>query len=447
MNPIAAVLTSMGHRVTGSDAQASAALARLQRLGVRTYVGHEARHVGDADAVAVSTAIGQDNVELVEARRRGVPVLSRADVLGAICRTRRALAVSGTHGKTTTTAMLAWVLGKAGLDPGFIVGGELPGAGGGANWGNGPWFVVEADESDGTFLRLGAEGVVVTSIEADHLDHFGTFAALAGAFREFVEQAPGPKVICVDGPAPAALAEAVLGRATDVITYGTSQAAAYRATGVEMARTSVSFELSAMGRDLGRFRVAAPGLYNVRNATAAVAMASAVGAEVEAARSALATFGGVGRRFELRGSRDGVTYVDDYAHNPGKVRAVLAAARQGGWDRVVAVFQPHRYSRTEALWRDFGKAFADADVVVVTGIYGAGETPLPGISGRLVADAVREAQPGRRVEYAETRPELVGVLRGLLRPGDLCLTMNAGDLTTLPAELLGPDSGPKEILR
>jgi UDP-N-acetylmuramate--alanine ligase len=444
MNTIASVLVAMGHRVSGSDQKMSPVLERLQTQGVRTYVGHDAANVGDVDAVAYSTAVQEDNVELVEARRRAIPTLSRADILAAICATRMTLAVSGTHGKTTTTAMLAAILVEAGTDPSFMVGGELPGGRGGAHWGRGPWLVVEADESDGTFLRLPAEGVVVTSVEADHLDHFGDLQTLEAAFARFVAHAPGPRVICLDDAGAARLLAAV--GPAGVITYGTTSGADYLISDVELVGISARFHVSGPDGDLGRFDLAVPGLHNVRNATAALALAAAVGASPEAARAALAAYRGVGRRFEMRGTAGGVTYVDDYAHNPGKVRAVLAAARAGGWDRVVGVFQPHRYSRTAALWPEFARSFDDADLLVVTDVYPAGETPVPGVDGRLVADAVRQSNPTLSVEYVEARADLVALLGRVLRAGDLCLTMSAGDLTTLPDELLAmapaPDRAP-----
>jgi UDP-N-acetylmuramate--alanine ligase len=276
------------------------------------------------------------------------------------------------------------------------------------------------------------------------MDHFGDMGALHASFARFVAQAPGPKVVCLDDPGAARLAgTATSGTATSgVVTYGTSAEAAYRVSAVDLGATSASFNVSVGGRDLGRFGLGVPGLHNVRDATAALAMAMSIGAEPEAARSALAAFRSVGRRFEMRGARHGITYVDDYAHNPGKVRAALAAARAGGWGRVVAVFQPHRYTRTSALWLEFAGAFVDADVLVVTDIYPAGESPLPGVTGRLIADAVRAARPGLPLQYVEGRPELVQTLRRLLRPGDLCLTMGAGDLTTVPDQLL---VGPEEV--
>ena len=437
MNGIATMLLEMGHRVSGSDLKNSAVLERLSTLGVKTFVGHDPAYVGDADFVAFSSAIKASNVELAEARRRGVPTLSRATLLSAICGRCRTLAVSGTHGKTTTTAMLKSVLAEAGYDPSYLVGGELPGGHGGAHWAGGKWLVVEADEADGTFLHLGAHGVVVTNIEPDHLDYFGDEAGLASAFESFVGQASGPRILCRDDKTAATLAD----RLEEATTYGTSAGSDYQIDRVELSATGSRFEVHARGSSMGLFELAVPGLHNVRDATAALAMAAEVGASPGAARPALARYSGVGRRFELRGARNGVTYIDDYAHNPGKVRATLAAAQQGGWGRIVVVFEPHRYSRTAALWRDFADAFEGADTVVVTGLYAAGEDPLPGVSGRLVADAVMASHPALPVEYAETRGEVVAVLRRILQPGDLCLTMGAGDLTTLPDDLLAGAGG------
>jgi UDP-N-acetylmuramate--alanine ligase len=433
MNAIATVLRAMGHEVSGSDQQASPVLDRLERLGVRTYVGHAAAHVGDAQIVTFSSAVKADNVELVEARQRGLACLSRASVMGAICRSRRALAVSGTHGKTTTTAMLALALVEAGLEPAYMVGGEVRGADGGAAWGRGPWLVVEADESDGTFLRLGAEGALVTNVEADHLDHYGGEAELKAAFRTFLAQAAGPRVVCADDPGAVEVAAGL----EDVTTYGTAPGADYHIAHVELSPTGSSFSVIGNGRDLGPFHLSVLGRHNVRNAAAALATAMEIGVSADAVRAALAGYAGVGRRFELRGSQGGVTYVDDYAHLPAEVQATLSAAHQGGWQRVVAVFQPHRFSRTASVGPEFGPAFTGADVVVVTGIYAAGEAPLPGVSGRSVADAVQAAEPGRQVDYVEDRAQVAAVVRDILRPGDLCLTMGAGDLTTLADELLG----------
>jgi UDP-N-acetylmuramate--alanine ligase len=432
MSAIASVLLEMGHRVSGSDMRASSVLERLGASGVRTFVGHDAANLGGAEVVGYSAAIRPDNVELVESRRRGLRVLRRAELLAAICATGKALAVSGTHGKTTTTAMLARAMDAAGMKPSWLVGGDPMGSVPSAHWSAGDWVVVEADESDGTFLELGAYGAIVTSIEADHLDHYASVEDLEAAFKTFVGNVPGPRVVCLDDPGGAQLAAA--GGA--VVGYGTAPGASYEITDIELAGGASSFRARGRGKDLGRFELAVPGVHNVRNAVAALAMAMEVGASPGAARRALASYEGVSRRFERRGSKDGVSYIDDSAHLPGEVQATLAAARREHPGRLVAVFQPHRFSRTQALWEKFAVAFEGADVLVLTGIYPAGEQERPGVSGRLVEQAVRAARPGLRVEYAESRPELVRLLRDLLCPGDLCLTMGAGDVTTLPDELM-----------
>jgi len=432
MNAIATVLIAMGHRVSGSDQRRSPVTDRLAGLGARIALGHAAENLDAPDLVAYSSAVSPLNVEVAEAARRGARTLTRAEMLAAICRSRRTIAVSGTHGKTTTTAMLVAVLLEAGLGPSFMVGGELMGGTGGAHWGPGPWLVVEADESDGTFLHLGAEAAVVTSVQADHLDYYGDLGQIEAAFARFVSEVPGMVVLCADDPVAARLGTL----ANQAVRYGTAEGADFRATVLSASRMGCSFEVVAWGEDLGRFDIPLPGAHNVLNATAALAMAASIGVEPGVARGALSRFGGVRRRFELRGSAGGVTFVDDYAHNPGKLAAVLQGARDGGWGRVVAVFQPHRYSRTEALWRELADALTAADVVVVTEVYPAGEAPLPGVSGRLVADAVRSACPTKQVIYAQTREELVQVVAGTLAAGDLCLTLGAGDITTLATELL-----------
>ncbi|MGH9076073.1 MAG: UDP-N-acetylmuramate--L-alanine ligase [Acidimicrobiales bacterium] len=435
MSAIATVLAQMGHRVTGSDIRTSLATERLGGLGVAIHVGHHPDQVGGAEVVTASTAVPPTNVELVEAARRGVPVLRRAQILAAICAIRPTIAVAGTHGKTTTASMLALILAEAGLRPSFVIGGEVDETGAGGSWdAGGQWLVVEADESDGTFLELPARSAVVTSVEADHLDQYGSVAGLEDAFARFLGRVPATPVVCADDPGARRAAAAC---AVPAVTYGLSAGATYRMADVVTGRSSAAFDVVHDGTSLGRVSLAVPGLHNARNATAALALGMAAGAGFEEARRALRRYRGVARRFELRGELDGVTYVDDYGHLPGEVKDVLGAARAGGWGRIVAVFQPHRYSRTAALWADFADAFADADVVVVTDVYPAGEAPRPGVTGRLVADAVAGAHPGSDVRYHGGRRELVDALRALLRPGDLCLTLGAGDLTVVPGELLG----------
>jgi len=440
MSAIATVLAAMGHRVTGSDLRGSGVTERLASLGIEVAIGHDAVNVGDAQVVTHSTAVAASNPELVEARRRGVPVLSRAETLAAIAALRRCIAVAGTHGKTTTASMLALILVEAGLHPSFLIGGEVNEIGTNAVWDTGEWIVVEADESDGTFLHLVPDIAVVTNVEADHLDHYGSFDAVRAAFGEFLASADTRIVGGDDAEARA------IGRLAGADLVGLGEDATYAMAAVATGRSSVAFDLLGPDRSLlVHLSVAVPGLHNAKNAAVATVAALAAGAGPSAAERALARFGGVARRFEFRGELDGVTYVDDYAHLPTEVAAALAAARNGAWGRVVAVFQPHRYSRTAEVAAAFGGAFDDADVVVVTDVYAAGESPVPGVSGRLVADAVRAGRPDRELHYVPGRAELVAEVGALLRPGDLCLTLGAGDLTSLPDELMAaPGPAPEE---
>jgi UDP-N-acetylmuramate--alanine ligase len=435
MSAIASVLRAMGHRVTGSDLKASPGLDRLSALGVEVHVGHDAAHVGDADFVAVSTAIPEVNPEVRAARERGIPVLRRAEILSAIAALRRTVAVAGTHGKTTTASMLALVLVEAGLHPSFIIGGEVNEIGSGAMWGSGDLFVVEADESDGTFVELGAEAVVVTNIEPDHLEHYGGFEPLRAAFERFATDAAGPRVICLDDVESAALARRLRAAGVDVITYGTHPDADHRIVGLQGGRTGSSLRVQQRDGDAVAVELPVPGAHNARNAVAALVAGTALGADVDAATRALARYGGVARRFEHRGEAGGVTFVDDYAHLPTEVEAAIGAARDGAWSRVVCVFQPHRYSRTESLWTTFADAFEGADIVAVTDIYPAGERARPGVTGKLVVNAVLDAHPWHRVAYLPRRSDVVSYLLAELRPGDLCLTLGAGDLTSLPDEI------------
>jgi UDP-N-acetylmuramate--alanine ligase len=431
MSAIATVLSAMGHTVTGSDLKASLTLERLGAAGVHVSVGHRAENLGDADAIAVSTAVPRSNPELAAARQRGIPVLTRAEILAAVVDTRRTVAVAGTHGKTTTCSMLALVMVEAGLRPSFIVGGELNEIGTGAVWDDGEWLAVEADESDGTFLQIAPEVAVVTNIEPDHIEHYGSFEALIAAFETFLTEAPGPRVVCADDSVAARL-----GAQLGAMSYGTSRAATYRMVDVDSRRSSTSLSLEHEGKRLGRLELPVPGLHNATNATGAVVTGLVLGADMAAAQRALARFAGVARRFQFRGEQGGVSFVDDYAHLPGEVAPTIAAARSGGWRRIVCVFQPHRYSRTATLWREFADAFTGADVLFVTDVYPAGERPRPGVSGRLIVQAVRDAHPEQHVTYVPTRAAVLTELRRTLEPGDLCLTLGAGDLTSLPDELL-----------
>ena len=433
MNAIARILRAMGHEVSGCDAAATKVTEGLEALGIEVAVGHDAAHVAGAGVLVRSTAIRDDNVEVVAARERGTTVLSRAEAMTAICAGRRTVGVSGTHGKTTTTAMLALALQEAGLDPSFLVGGEVTGLGMGTAWTPGEWFVVEADESDGTFLALGAEAVIVTNAEADHLAHWGTWDALRAAFGRFLASASGPRVVCADDAEAAALA-AEIGGCT---TYGTAADANHRIVDCQGLRFGMRFTIEG----LGPVELPLPGMHNARNATAAAVMAVALGAPFDAVARALAKFPGVGQRFEQRGEAGGVTFVDSYDHMPTEVAAALAAARDGDWGRVVCVFQPHRFTRTRDVHRLFADSFADADVLGITGIYSASETPIEGVTGKLVVDAVLEAHPFKRVAWLPKLSDVRSWLLAELRPGDLCLTLGAGDLTTVPDEVIGALGG------
>jgi UDP-N-acetylmuramate--alanine ligase len=444
MSAIATILASMGHTVTGSDQQDSNVLDRLRAVGIGVIIGHAASNVpADANAVAISSAVRPDNVEVIAATEADIAVVRRAEVLAALCAIKRTIAVAGTHGKTTTTSMLALILVEAGLRPSFLVGGQLNRMGSGVAWTDSEWFVVEADESDGTFLEIDAEAVVVTSIEADHLDHYGSLGAIEAAFGQFLSRARGLRVVSADDAGAARVAGAVAGSSpsTATITYGRSESSTFRIVDAKLDRTTVSFGLEVGGNSLGVVALPVPGLHNASNAAAAIVTAMQVGVPFDVAARALAGYAGVARRFQFRGERDGITFVDDYAHNPGKIQAVLAAAHAGGWDRVVAIFQPHLYSRTADLAGAFGRSFGDADLIIVTDVYGAREDPRPGVTGQLIVDAINASSPRARVVFVPGRGELAARVWPLLQPGDLCLTLGAGDITLLPDELLSFTDG------
>jgi UDP-N-acetylmuramate--alanine ligase len=362
-------------------------------------------------------------------------VLRRADALRAIVATRTTVAVAGSHGKTTTSSMLALILRAAGWHPSFLIGGDLNEVGTNAVFDSGEWLVVEADESDGTFLELAPHDAVVTSVLPDHLDHYGDFDALVDAFETFVARIPGVCALCADDDVAATIAATT---SAQVVTYGFADTSDYRLDDYAGGRSGTQFSLARHGEALGVVQLPVPGRHNAVNAAGAAAIALELGAPFDAVTRALGGFAGVARRFQFRGERDGVTYVDDYAHLPSDVDAMIRAAREGGWERVVAVFQPHRYSRTAALWRDFADAFAGADALVLTDVYPAGEQPQPGVSGRLVLRAVLDAHPEQAVTYLPRRADLVAHVPRLARPGDVVLTLGAGDLTTAPDEWLAP---------
>ena len=430
MSAIASVLTAMGHTVSGSDARDSAVLERLAAAGVTTHVGHTSDEVAAADLVTISTAVRDDNVAVIAAHAAGVPVHSRAEMLAAICAQRSTIAVSGTHGKTTTTSMLALILVEAGWRPSFIIGGDVNEIGGGGVWGDGDWFVVEADESDGTFLQLPRKAAIITNVAADHLDYYGTYDAVRDAFARFARETEGPVVV---GDAPDLL-ELVEGT-RNAVSVGLDDHSRYTVDEIERERSTVRYRLRRGPHVVGKYTMPTPGLHNVRNAAVATAMALELGVPVDATQHALSRFTGVARRFQFRGNFHGADYVDDYAHNPEKVAAAVSTALDGKWDRVVVVFQPHLYSRTQMLAHEYAHAFDGADHVIVTDIYGSRESPVPGVTGHLIVDAVRAARPNLGVTWLPGRADLAEHLVGVMQPGELCLLLSAGDLTSVPDEV------------
>ena len=444
MSGIARIMLSRGITVSGSDSAASDLLDELAAAGARVRVGHAAENLGDADTLVVSTAIRPDNPELAAARRRGLRVLHRAAALASVMLGHQAIAVAGTHGKTTTTSMITTVLLHAGAQPSYVIGGILAETGLGAAQGAGPLFVAEADESDSSFLMLAPDAAVVTSVEADHLDNYGTLAAVEAAFAAFAARVrPGGLLLaCADDPGARALTARVR---PDVaaLTYGAGAEASYQVSAVrpEGMRTTLTVtggaDTALAGTGPVQLEIAVPGRHNALNAAAAFALTAQLGVPVAAAVAGLASYRGARRRMELKGEADGVQVIDSYAHHPTELAADLAAARDiagsadGGGGRVIAVFQPHLFSRTRIFAADFGAVLSQADEAIVLDIYAAREDPEPGVTGRLVADAV----PGGAL-FLPDKASVPAVIAGLAKPGDLVLTMGAGDVTTLGPQIV-----------
>ena len=435
MSALARVLLARGAAVSGSDIKDSRSLAALRAIGADIFVGHDASNIGDSGSVVVSSAIPASNPEVRAARERALPILQRAQVLALLMRSQRGIAVGGTHGKTTTTSMIAMVLRHAGLDPTFLIGGDLNEVGTNAHAGDGEWLVAEADESDGSFLWLAPEIAVVTNIEADHLDHYRDEAEIRETFLAFLGNLPetGKAILGIDDPGVGAIASRVGGT---TISFGLTPGADWAGEVLERGPSGQRVLVRHRGEPRGEVFLSVPGAHNVSNALAALAVADALGVPFETAASELASFAGVQRRFQVRGGAGGVTFVDDYAHHPTEVRATLAAAREQGWPRVVAVFQPHRYSRTLHLGSELGAALASADRIIVTDVYGAGEEPIPGVSGHVVVDGVLNARPSAQVAYLPKPGDVPAFLAGRAEDGDLVLTIGAGDVTMLADEAI-----------
>jgi UDP-N-acetylmuramate--alanine ligase len=444
MSGIAEVLANLNYKVTGSDVAESANVKRLREKNIAVTVGHDAKNVDDAAVVVVSSAIKKDNPELIAARAKRLPVVRRAEMLAELMRLRSAVAIAGTHGKTTTTSMVAALLDAGELDPTVINGGIINAYGTNARLGTGNWMVVEADESDGTFLKLPADVAIVTNVDPEHLDHFQTFDAVKAAFQAFVENVPfyGFAVMCTDHPE----VQTLVGRIVDrrIYTYGENPQADARLVDLTHKNGASNFTVVFRGRDgeaahtIKDLTLPMPGRHNALNATAAITVAHQLGVSDDRIRKALASFGGVKRRFTRTGDWNGVAIIDDYGHHPVEIAAVLKAARESNTGRVIAVMQPHRYTRLSQLFEQFSSCFNDADTVVIADVYPAGEAPIEGADRDHLVQGIR-ARGHRDVIALESSEKLASLIKGIAQPGDMVVCLGAGNITqwayALPGEL------------
>jgi UDP-N-acetylmuramate--alanine ligase len=427
MSGIAEVLLNLGYQISGSDLKLTPTTDRLARLGANICEGHAAANVAGAKAVVVSSAVDASNPEVLEARRLQIPVIPRGELLAELMRLKYGIAIAGSHGKTTTTSMTASVLSVAGLDPTVVVGGKVAAMGGSnARVGHSDFLVVESDESDGSFLKLSPILAVVTNIDREHLDHYSSIDEIRAAFLEFIQKVPfyGAAILCLDDENIQQLLPAVNRRS---ITYGRSQQAVLTVTEADCGPFESRFSVRMRGQDLGHFHLRVPGVHNVLNATAVIAVALELEIKLEAIREGITAFTGVDRRFQIRGEAQGVTVIDDYGHHPTEIRATLAAAQLCEFHRIHAVFQPHRYTRTQHLMDEFAKSFHQADVVYVLDIYAASEQPIEGITGRVLAERMRDFGH-RSVEYTGTIERTVERVLAKVTDKDVVLTLGAGNV-------------------
>ena len=439
MSAIAQVLIEMGHFVSGSDIKESETIDRLRAIGVVVNIGHDAGAVHQCDAVTVSTAIPAKNIELLEALNAGISVLTRAEMLAAICRQKLSVGIAGTHGKTTTSSMLMTVMRAAQMRPSFIIGGDVRGVGSGAAWDSGEYLVVEADESDGTHEQLPLGAAIVTNIDVDHLDHFATFDNLVESFGRFLDGVQGPKAVCADDQSLVDLAST-----REVATFALHAPALFTANNVKFLDGGSTFDVlqhevvGDAGVVLGAVQLKMRGEHNVSNALGVIALSMLLGISFDMCATALSEFSGVARRFDQRGADDGVVFVDDYAHLPTEISAVLSSCTDASdtWTRVVAVFQPNRYNRMQHMSDAYANCFAHADHVVITDIYSSGTAPIAGVTGKLVVDAIVRENPQASIAWKPTRAELIEHLAVELRSGDMCISMGCGDIESLPDEVM-----------
>jgi UDP-N-acetylmuramate--alanine ligase len=435
MSGIAEVLLTLGYSVSGSDTKPSTITERLQNLGATIYEGHKASNADGAHVVVTSSAVKADNPEVIEAHKKKIPVIPRAEMLAELMRLKYGIAVAGAHGKTTTTSMAASVLNAAHLDPTFVIGGKLNQAGTNARLGKGEYFVVEADESDRSFLMLAPVVAVVTTIDREHLDQYTSLEDIQDAFTQFVNRVPfyGAAILCLDEPNVQAIIPHVK---RPIITYGTSSQADLVISDVKLEGLGSEFRLTYKGDDLGVFKLLhPPGIHNVRNAAAAAAVALYLNVPADLIREGLEKFTGVSRRFDIKGVVNDVAVIDDYGHHPVEIRATLDAARGCKFNRLLVLFQPHRYSRTQHLWNDFSRAFNQADILVLTDIYAASEAPIPGVTSETLAGAIREAGH-KNVHYFRSMQESIEFLLKEARAGDAVMTIGAGNVSRASGELM-----------
>jgi len=426
MSGIAEVLLNLGYKVSGSDLRRSETTDRLAELGGEIFYGHERSNIAGADVVVISSAVKDDNPEVMEARDCMIPVIPRAEMLAELMRMKYGIAIAGTHGKTTTTSMVSTLLGHGGIDPTIVIGGKLNSIGTNARLGQGKFLVAEADESDGSFLKLSPTIAVVTNIDADHLDFYSGINEIKDTFVEFINKVPffGLAVLCLDNGNVADIIPRIKKR---FLTYGLSAQADFRATDIRLSGFSTTFTAQYRGEVLGDITFSMPGAHNVLNALASLAVAMELNIPFPEIQEGFRLFGGVGRRFQVKGEVDGIMVVDDYGHHPTEIRATLAAAK-GGWNRrLVVAFQPHRYTRTKELFDEFVKAFYDADVLVLTDIYPAGEQPIEGVTAENLARSIRK-HGQKEVTHIADREELLNHLAAILKPGDIFVTLGAGNI-------------------
>jgi UDP-N-acetylmuramate--alanine ligase len=434
MSGIAEVLLNLGYHVSGSDLRETEVTRRLASLGCDISYGHRKENLKEADVVVVSSAVRKGNPEVDIAEQRLIPVIPRAEMLAELMRMKVGIAIAGTHGKTTTTSLISTVLAAGGLDPTVVIGGRLNSIGSNARLGQGEFLVAEADESDGSFLKLMPTVAVVTNIDADHLDHYSGIDEIKEAFLQFLNKIPffGLAVLCLDHPNIQGLIPKLKKRFT---TYGLTTQADYQAKEIVFEGLSTTFDVLHQRKEVGRLKIRMPGLHNVYNSLATVATAFELDIPFRVVQETLREFGGVQRRFQIKGEKNGIIVVDDYGHHPVEIMATLKAARTGWQKRVIAVFQPHRYTRTQALFQEFLAAFNDADVLLLTEIYAAGEDPIEGVTAKALFEGIRE-HGHKDVTFLENKKEMVTHLLRILQPGDLVITLGAGDIWQVAEELV-----------